>query len=240
MNKDIYENDLIHRFPGYTFSETPVQSQTLVEFKDGGSVTQAQAQTLVLVDAYHNIFLQMLEGHAVPAYLSTSSERDALTDVDDGTIILNIDTSEMECVNADVWQPSAGTTHIVEINTWFNMSGVSTKVYIPLAGSTSEAATGDDQRMLMPSNSGQLLGLRVYSADDLASTVFTLEEGDGGSVIGTQTVTVGSSVIVDVDFTTGLDSGVNTYDGTEPLAIGMDPTNTGNQVNVISIWEMDN
>ncbi len=239
MNKDIYVNDLLHRYSGYSFVETTVGSMTLVEFQDGGSATVAEAKTLVLVDAYINIRSQMLEGRT-PEFVSTAAEAAALTDVDNGTVIQDATSYSLLCFDDNVAYPSGGTTHIVEINTWFNMSGVATKVYIPLAGSTSEAATGDDQRMLIPSNSGKFLGLRLLSADDLASTVFTLEEGDGGSVIGTQTVTVGNSGIVDVDFTTGLDSGVNTFDGTDPLVIGLDPTNAGNQVNVISIWEMDN
>ncbi len=239
MNKDIYENDLLHRFSGYSFVETTVGSMTLVEFQDGGSATVAESKTLVVVDAYRNIRLQMLEGEAVSTFISTSAERDALTDVDNGTIILNDDTYGMECVDDDTWYPAV-TNHFVEINAWFNMSGISTKVFIPLAGSTSEDAAGDDQRIFIPSNSGKLLRLRVYSTNDLASTVFTLEEGDGGSVIGTQTVTVGNSGIVEIDFTTGLDSGVNTFDGSNPLVIAIDPTNTADQVSIAVIFQIDN
>lgn len=240
MNKDIYVNDLLHRFSGYSFVETTIGSMTKVEFKDGGSTTVAESQTLVLVDAYINIRNQMLEGHSVPVFISTGTERDALTGIENGTIILNDDNYAMECVDDDVWYPSAGLTHIVEVNSWFNMSTISTKVFIPLAGSTSEDALGDDQRIFIPSNAGKLIKLRVYSTNDLASTVFTLEVGDGGSVIGTQTVTVGNSGIVDVDFTTGLDSGVNTFDGTDPLVIALNPTNNGDQVSIGIIFEIDN
>ena len=240
MNKDFYENDLLHRYPGYSFVETTVGSMTLVEFQDGGSTTVAESEALVLVDAYMNIRNQMLEGQTFVSFISTTAERDALTGINNGVIILNDDTYEMECVDDGEWYKASGSYHIFEINTWFNMSGVSTKVFIPLAGSTSEDAVGDDQRIFIPSNLGKLLRLRVYSTNDLASTVFTLENGDGGSVIGTKTVTVGNSGIVEVDFTTGLDSGVNTFDGSNPIVISIDPTNTADQVSIAVVFEIDN
>lgn len=109
MNKDIYENDLLHRFSGYSFVETAVGSLTQVEFQDGGSATVAEATTLVLVDAYKNIREQMLEGANVQCFISTTAERDALTGVDNGTIILNDDSYAMQCFDEDIWYPAAGT-----------------------------------------------------------------------------------------------------------------------------------
>ncbi len=110
MNKDIYVNDLLHRFSGYSFVETTIQSMTKVEFQDGGSSTVAESINLVLVDAYRNIREQMLEGFDVPCFISTPAERDALTGVDDGTIILNNATYAMECIDDDIWYPAAGLT----------------------------------------------------------------------------------------------------------------------------------
>ena len=110
MNKQIYINDLLHRFSGYSFVETAVGSMTLVEFQDGGSSTVAESQDIVVVDAYSNIRQQMLEGAFVPCFISTTTERDALTGVDNGTIILNDDSYAMECFDDDNWYPSTGTT----------------------------------------------------------------------------------------------------------------------------------
>lgn len=110
MNKDIYVNDLLHRFSGYSFVETTLDSMTQVEFQDGGSSTVAEATTLVIVDAYINIRSQMLEGHSIPCFISTPAERDALTNIDNGTIILNDESYAMECVDDDIWYPASGTT----------------------------------------------------------------------------------------------------------------------------------
>jgi len=110
MNKDIYVNDLLHRYSGYSFVETTVGSMTQVEFQDGGSATVAEATTLVLVDAYKNIRDQMLEGAFIAAFISTPTERDALTGVDNGTLILNDDSYAMECFDESTWYPASGTT----------------------------------------------------------------------------------------------------------------------------------
>ena len=110
MNKDIYVNDLLHRYSGYSFVETTLGSMTQVEFQDGGSSTVAEATNLVLVDAYINIRSQMLEGNMVPCFISTPTERDASTNIENGTIILNEDNYGMECIDKDVWYPATGNS----------------------------------------------------------------------------------------------------------------------------------
>ena len=238
--KEIYRDDLLNRYASHTFTETIVGSMTLVELKDGSSDVIGSAQTLVVDDAYKNI-REDLVGTGSDVTLSlTTTQINNLTSLGHGVEVHNTTTGDMWCYHDSGWVFASTSTHIVEINSWFNMSAISTKVFIPLAGSTSEDALGDDQRIFIPSNSGKLLKLKVYSTNDLASTVFTLEVGDGGSVIGTQTVTVGNSGIVEVDFTTGLDSGVNTFDGDDPLVISINPTNNADQVNIAIIFEIDN
>jgi len=109
MNKDIYQNDLLHRFSGYEFVETTVGSMTKVEFLDDNAATVAEATALVVVDAYKNIRQQMLNGASVPVFISTEAERDALTGVDEATIILNDDSYAMECFGDGIWYPAVGT-----------------------------------------------------------------------------------------------------------------------------------
>jgi len=241
LNRDDLLSDSTYTSPSFT--ETAVGNGWKVVFNDSGTpVTNGTVNfKAALEDAYAQIRENLVDSSNgwVP-YRLTTTQINALTDIIHGVEVHNITTGDMWCYHDSVWVFASTSTHIVEVNSWFNMSTISTKVFIPLAGSTSESATGDDQRIFIPSNAGKLLKLRVYSTNDLASTVFTLEVGDGGSVIGTQTVTVGNSGIVDVDFTTGLDSGVNTFDGSDPLVIALNPTNNGDQISIGVIFEIDN
>ena len=54
-DKNLYANDLIHRFPSHTFTETTVESETKVEFKNASSVVIKTSQNLDVIDAYRNI-----------------------------------------------------------------------------------------------------------------------------------------------------------------------------------------
>ncbi len=109
MNKDIYVNDLLHRFSGYSFVETTIQSMTKVEFQDGGSATVAEATNLVLVDAYMIIRSDMLEASPA-AFLSSETERDALSDLDTGTQIYNLTASRNETYDGSKWVAAGGET----------------------------------------------------------------------------------------------------------------------------------
>lgn len=53
--KEIYEADLLSRFPDHTFDETTVGSFTKVEFKDSGDVVIGSSQKLDIGDAYKEI-----------------------------------------------------------------------------------------------------------------------------------------------------------------------------------------
>ena len=112
MNKDIYVNDLKHRFSGYDFVETLLNGRTTVEFQDGGAVIVAEATNIVVVDAYRRIRQQMVEGENIPPFRSTSAQRDALTGIDDSIIIQNDDTLALEHCLDGVWYSVAGTTPI--------------------------------------------------------------------------------------------------------------------------------
>ena len=63
--KNVNRDDLLNRNSGYTFTETIINDMTKVEFKDGGSVVVAEAQTLVVDDAYKNIHAQMVGGAGI-------------------------------------------------------------------------------------------------------------------------------------------------------------------------------
>ncbi len=107
-DKNIYINDLIHRFPGHTFTETVVGSMTKVTFKDAGLVTIGEQKKLLVSDAYLAIRLDLLEG-LNPAFLSTTSERDALI-VDPGTELLNITVLINQIYTGSEWLSVGGET----------------------------------------------------------------------------------------------------------------------------------
>lgn len=64
--QSIYENDLLTRFPGYSFSESAVGSMTRVQFLDGGMALVDESTKLVAADAYKTI-RERVVGFA-PAY----------------------------------------------------------------------------------------------------------------------------------------------------------------------------
>ncbi len=88
--KELYRDDLLNRFSGHTFTETPTGDLTLVEFKDAGSVVIGAAKTMVVDDAYQ-LIRQDLVGDFEVVIVIDETQRDALTGTITGTTILNTD-----------------------------------------------------------------------------------------------------------------------------------------------------
>lgn len=105
MIKTIYINDLIHRYPSHTFTETTIDDEVLVEIKNSGGtlIAQARAQSMnVVVTAYQKIRNQLLKGE-MPSFISTTTQRDVLTGIDRGTIIDNITVGRLEKYDGINW-----------------------------------------------------------------------------------------------------------------------------------------
>jgi len=100
--KELNRDDLLNRFVSHTFTETIVDSMTLVEFKDGGSTVVGAAKTIVVDDAYR-IIREDLVGDLSILHLLTTTERDALSSVDDGQQIFNITDNEQQSFDGTVW-----------------------------------------------------------------------------------------------------------------------------------------
>lgn len=117
---------------------------------------------------------------------------------------------------------SGSSSNVVGVNTY--CYGSSSKFYLPMCGSSTEWTTKNQDRVFCPPGmkSGKLLNLTIFAGVGLGSTIFTLETFS--TILGTKTQSVTVSTLSLVDFTTGLDSGVNTYDGADTLFIGIDPT----------------
>ena len=106
-DKNLYANDLIHRFASHTFTETTVDSETKVEFKNASSVLIANKKNLNAIDAYRAIRLDLL-GDERPIFLMTTTERDALSPIDNGTFICNITKGVNESYDGTAWNSAIG------------------------------------------------------------------------------------------------------------------------------------
>lgn len=139
-------------------------------------------------------------------------------------------------VNGDPIGGGSATTYISTFPLFYNYGGTA-KRFIGF-GSITDTSTLSAQSIFIPPGAGKLLKIGIYFSSSAGTTVFTLENSTG--VVGTKTVTsLLSSTLYEIDFTTGLDSGVNTFDGTKYLGIGIDATNAVNNVNVTPTWEFD-
>lgn len=104
-DKNLYANDMIHRYASHTFTETTVESETKVEFKNGSSVVIKTRQKLEVVDAYRAIRQDLLDG-ANPTFLSTTTQKNALAGIDIGTIVYDLTLGQDETYNGSVWVPT--------------------------------------------------------------------------------------------------------------------------------------
>ena len=107
MDKNLYINDLIHRYSDHTFTETLVEDMTKVEFKNASSVVISEAITLVVIDAYRLIRNDVLNGED-PNFLTNTAQKNALTGIDRGTTVFDITLARSDCFNTSAWNSSAG------------------------------------------------------------------------------------------------------------------------------------
>lgn len=197
MDKAIYANDLLHRNPGFSFDETVIDSKTLVEFKDGGDQVVAQAKKLVVEDAYKNIRAQILENDNPDAdFLTTTTEKEALTSVDRGTPIFDITLGRSDCFNNDVWISAAG-------------AGVWETTNPATVQTTDDTETTIDS-IPLEDNSVVLLNIRVIAVESDGSdrgayikTATAYRDGGGaiiqGSVVAQHEEVSDSNWIVNID-----------------------------------------
>lgn len=106
-DKNLYINDLLHRYSGYSFTESTTGSIIIVTFKDGSSNTIAEAEGLTAIDAYRKIRLDLL-GALVPLFISTTTQRDALSNLYEGTHIHNITKGRDETYYSSAWIAAGG------------------------------------------------------------------------------------------------------------------------------------
>ena len=102
--KELNRDDLLNRNPGFTFDETIIDSETLVEFLDLGLdiVTSYQNQS---VDVCYKKIREKEVGDDTILHWLTTAERDALTSTVEFQKIYNITNKQTEVYNGSFWQP---------------------------------------------------------------------------------------------------------------------------------------
>lgn len=108
-DKNIYINDILHRRPGHTLTETAVGDMTKVTLKDAGSVIIAEQKKLSVLDAYRLVREDILLAED-RRFLSTTSERDALVNIEQGTPIFNIEMLQEQVFTGSIWLSAGGET----------------------------------------------------------------------------------------------------------------------------------
>lgn len=76
---EIYRDDLLNRYEGHTFTETPVGSMTNVEFKDSEDGVVLSSQKLTKDDAYRDIRINLVGSPDEILLTLSESQKDALT-----------------------------------------------------------------------------------------------------------------------------------------------------------------
>jgi len=121
---------------------------------------------------------------------------------------------------------------------WFSSS--TSKYYMPMSGSVNESSDADNAVVqFVPSNSGKLISIDITTDGATpGDTIFTLEDSASGT-LGTLTLDMDTAQTYTIDFTAGLDSGTNVFDGLGLIRVGVDPTIATNTVMVVITFEID-
>ena len=106
--KQLCRDDLINRNTGYTFTETVIESFTLVEFKNASDVVVRSSTKMGLDEAYLAIREALVGPLTILACLTTT-QRNNLTGVKDGQPIFNITTKVQDTYDGTVWVASGAT-----------------------------------------------------------------------------------------------------------------------------------
>jgi len=157
MDKDIYANDLLHRFPGYSFTETVIGDLVTVAFLNVQEVELAAARTELTVDAYRTIRRDVLGGE-IPVFLSSTSERNLLSNLSKGVVIFNTNKQRIEAFDGSDWLSSSGPGMMTDVaygEMWQDDSAGTT---IPQTGVWTGASPGlRDENEIISISSSQLI-----------------------------------------------------------------------------------
>jgi len=190
LDKGLPKYDLEHRYPGYTFTETPVGDMFLVEFEDELSAVTAAAQCMVLPDAYMQIRRQMDILDDV-AFCLSSTERDLLTTCIGGDAIFNYTTNQIEVYHDSIWVAVADRFRCPVV--FVKNSNLLTGAYMVLG----EVITSDTSGWIVPQDL-TLETVTISRSDSDAADLEIMCNGLVGVTVptsATETVVTGESAL---------------------------------------------
>lgn len=109
MDTQIYIDDLLNRFGGYSFTETQENALYTVQFLDAADGIVQEATKMTLLDCYLTIRDNLL-GVPRPQFRLTATQIAHLdtTEIELGITILNLDDDTSVCWNGTEWASVAG------------------------------------------------------------------------------------------------------------------------------------
>lgn len=104
----LWKNDIENRFSPTSLTDT-VDGSLYTATAIISAVTTKSGVHMSLWDAYKDLREKLLDGDITLIPISTTTQRDALIGIVNGTIILNITTSREEICSSSTWMSSAGS-----------------------------------------------------------------------------------------------------------------------------------
>ncbi len=109
MDTQIYKDDLLNRFGGYSFKETQENSLYTVQFLNAADGIVQEATKMTLLDCYMNIRENVLGVETIQFRLTASQIAHLDTPaIKPGITVLNLDDDTSVCWNGDDWVSVAG------------------------------------------------------------------------------------------------------------------------------------
>ncbi len=217
-NKEVFRDDLLNRFPGYTFTETAVDDLTNVEFRDGGDEVVNSSKKLDALDSYKDIRKDILKNNDVKFRL-TQSQIDALIGIDEGV---------------EIWNTTTDTTNVRSSSSWV----------APTAGAAVEVFKSYTISDYGNDNTNWLTGFYEGPTVDVTLTMGGTETetlGTAGLAVGAHAFCVasgagGTDLVLTVTGVSITDSGVRNDADTEVLVADTDAATTDQYFETTKRW----
>ena len=121
-------------------------------------------------------------------------------------------------------------SEIVAIN-GYCVSTSTANFYLPLTGGTEESSSEGGSFVSYTPNgkTGRILSINVLPSTTMGATIITFYDRNQAATFGTKTVTIGTGLNI-IDFTTGMGSGTNEFDGEGSILVGLNPATGGTTI----------
>lgn len=177
LDENLWKLGIANQFSTYSTAHVTTGTVTIATatVTIGGAFVDQSGKSGSVYAAYKDLFERLHEGQVSLLAKLTTTQRDALTGVNDGRQILNITTNAVECCNGGEWQNDSGIGVMLPVafGTMFENNG-------------SGSATNSTSKEWITAAAGQLDGNTLITFSSTA-TSDRLVIGTGGA--GTYEVT---------------------------------------------------